>query len=129
MAVQLDKGMLKTKRYKFGPRQRLRNQAEFDRVFAGGRRLRHRDLLFILRWNRLRRPRLGISVGRRFGNAVQRNRMKRRLREAFRLMQHELPPSDIVCVPYPKASKLSVEMIQEAFRKIGEPRQNAKFRR
>ncbi|NGX61573.1 MAG: Ribonuclease P protein component [Chlamydiae bacterium] len=38
-------------------------------------------------------PKLGITVSRKFGNAVMRNRFKRRIREAFRLSKHSLPPN------------------------------------
>ena len=41
--------------------------------------------------NDLPYPRLGLAISRRIGKAVTRNAIKRRLREAFRLMQHDLP--------------------------------------
>lgn len=45
-------------------------------------------------------PRLGLSVGRRFERkAVGRNRMRRLLREAFRLERHALPPLDLILIP------------------------------
>lgn len=41
-----------------------------------------------------------VSVGRRFGNAVRRNRLRRRLREALRELEAELPAGiDVVCTP------------------------------
>ncbi len=54
------------------------------------------------------RTRIGISIGRRVGNAAVRNRMKRLLRESFRLMQREFPkdapaPYDLVIVVRPHA--------------------------
>ncbi len=49
--------------------------------------------------NGLSGSRLGLSVGKRVGGAVVRYRIKRLIREAFRLSQHELPAGlDIICV-------------------------------
>ncbi len=52
--------------------------------------------------NGLDHPRLGIPVGRKFGNAIRRNRVKRLIREAFRIEQGALPSGfDLVCFPRP----------------------------
>ena len=65
-----------------------------------GRRGGDRRLLLWVLPNGRPYCRLGLVVGRRPGNAVQRNRLKRLLREAFRLARAELPPGlDIACAP------------------------------
>jgi len=52
--------------------------------------------------NDLPHPRLGISIGRPVGTAVMRNRIKRLLRESFRLMQHDWPRGyDVVVIVRP----------------------------
>ncbi|HEV3136540.1 MAG TPA: ribonuclease P protein component [Pirellulales bacterium] len=85
---------------RFPVQLRLRTSAEFDRVYE--RRCSASDalLLVYVRENDLPHPRLGLSVSRKVGGAVQRNRWKRLLREAFRLSRAEFPPGiDIVAVP------------------------------
>jgi ribonuclease P protein component len=86
------------------PRSRLEPlPLEFSRVFREGRRLPGLNLVLYVRPTGERR-RLGVTVGRRFGGAVARNRAKRRLREAFRRLVSRLrDQGDIVLVARPPA--------------------------
>lgn len=72
-------------------RMRLRRSSQFRAVLAGGIRHAVGPLNVYALPNELGRPRLGLAISRRVGPAVLRNRVKRRLREAFRLLQHDLP--------------------------------------
>lgn len=72
-------------------RLRITGAGRFDAVLAA--RMRHMagPLTVFAAPNNLDHPRLGLAVPRAAGNAVQRNRFKRLIREAFRHSQHELP--------------------------------------
>jgi ribonuclease P protein component len=73
-------------------RMRLSRSADFDRVFRHGRSHASRELvLYVFPRGEADRPRLGLSVSRKVGGAVQRNRVKRLLREAFALEGDRLP--------------------------------------
>ena len=87
------------KGFRFPARVRIKKTREFNRVYARGKRARGRLFLVVLMPNRTELTRVGLSVGKKVGGAVRRNRIKRMLREAFRQVRPELPTGlDIVLV-------------------------------
>jgi ribonuclease P protein component len=95
-----------------GPkRRRLSRSAEFERVYRQGRSKGNRFLVlyaFPREEEAEEGPRLGLSVGRRVGGAVERTRVKRVLREAFWAEAERLPTgSDYVVVARPEALGLT----------------------
>jgi len=73
-------------------------RADFDRVFARRCRAGDNRLAVYVDTAPCDHARLGISVSKRVGIAVVRNRAKRRVREAFRTRRCDLAAVDVVCV-------------------------------
>lgn len=98
------------KNFSFKKKERLAKRPEFEKVMAEGRKKRIGKLCIIFSLpNELGKTRLGIIASKKVGNAVARNRVKRRIRETFRQIKHRIEPAldivvisgkDIVTLPY-----------------------------
>ena len=81
---------------------RLRSTRDFREIYAARNSVRNRLLTVYYRPSPAGTSRLGLSVGRRLGGAVRRNRIKRLLREAAHRFAADLPePVDLVVIPHP----------------------------
>ena len=84
---------------RFRGSDRLKKRYEFRRVQLSGRRIHTPHFLIVVQPNALRNTRLGITVTKKVGSAVQRNRIKRVVREVFRRNRALFPAShDVVFI-------------------------------
>jgi len=78
-------------------KRKLSKTSEFKKVFSEGRRTEGKNLIIFILKNDYDFNRLGIIVKKETGKAVLRNKIKRRLKEAFRQINKKLPPGyDII---------------------------------
>ena len=83
---------------------RLTRSGDFRAVFAGAERHADRYVTILVGAGRGTRPRLGLAISKRVApRAVDRNRIKRLIRESFRRNQHRLPVIDAVVMVRPIA--------------------------
>ena len=106
---------------------RLKTPAEFQAVYDRKRSVSDLLLVIYAKENELPHARVGLSVSKKVGNAVARNRCKRLFREAFRLSQHDLPAGiDFILIPRnvdrePTVAELRdslVKLARDAVRKL-----------
>jgi ribonuclease P protein component len=100
--------------FAFSKCERLLVRKDFVNLNRFGHRLRTDHFTVLVARNRLGSSRLGITVSKRVGGAVARNRLKRRIREAFRLHKGLFPAGfDIVVSARESAVELDFRKVKE----------------
>lgn len=103
---------------------RLLNAGDFRTVFNGAKvKVSDKHLLILACPNQLSRPRVGLVIAKKHVRlASQRNRVKRLIRESFRLLQHDLPDLDIVVLARPGLGNLDnpalAQLLQQSWKRL-----------
>jgi len=107
----------------YPPTARLRKRAEFLRLKDSARKFASRGILVVWQANNLAHARLGVTVSKKVGCAVTRNRVKRFVRETFRNNRLLLPAVDLNVIARSEAATMDFHALQnellKAFRHIG----------
>ena len=86
--------------------ERLRLRRDFDRVFSEGKSVYNDYLRLVYIKNGLDHPRIAVVVRKKIGKAVFRNRLRRLVKEVYRLNKEKFPKIDAVFVFRDKAKNL-----------------------
>jgi len=102
-------------RWTLPAQKRLRRKSDFDATYARGRRFGNGFFGVTAAPNETGVPRLGLAVAVRVaGGGVQRNRIRRIIRESFRLHQHELPAVDLIVSARDRARAATAAELRES---------------
>ncbi len=102
---------------RFPPQHRLNRATDFRRVFSRGKRTGTRLFVIYILPNHLSHSRLGIQVQSKIGSAVQRNYIKRIVREVFRKLKEDFREHvDIVFIASKQMAKTGYPELSEEFR-------------
>jgi ribonuclease P protein component len=99
---------------KFPKQIRITRRSDFQKVYKNGRRARGSHFVVFFDQNQLAYSRFGMTVSKKLGSAVRRNRIRRIFREALRFHQREaMSGYDFVFNPHPSAANLKCQALAE----------------
>ena len=94
----------------------LTKNKEFSRIYARGKSYVHPNLVLYVAKNRLGYTRIGLTATKKVGHAVQRNRLRRQLREIYRLHETSFARGyDLVVVARPRAIGADYAALEHAY--------------
>lgn len=102
----------------FSKADRIKSPREFERAFKQGIVVADGTLILHATLSTRDRPRLGVAISKRAGNAPYRNYWKRLVREAFRRHKHSLPNYDYIVRPKRGAAPNYAEIYQSIYRLV-----------
>jgi ribonuclease P protein component len=110
-------------RFSFTKADRILKRHEFIALSKSGRRIQNKHFIAVFEANQHGRSRIGITVTKKVGSAVRRNRIKRIVREFFRLNRHKLGGNwDINLIAKRQSGEFSVELayrsLEDIFKRI-----------
>ena len=101
--------------FRFPSQLRLIRAADYKRVFVNPVRTTDKFFTVLAVNNHLQHPRLGLAIAKKqIARAVARNRIKRTIRESFRLRRHQLNSLDIVVLARRDAGKAAQELLRSS---------------
>ena len=91
---------------------RIKRNSEFQKIYKKGKSVANRQFVVYTLNNEYEHFRLGISVSKKIGNAVTRNRIKRAIRENFKVHKQDMISKDIIVIERQPAKNMSTLEIQ-----------------
>ena len=94
---------------------KLRNNMEFKKVYNGGKNYWNRNLVLYVRKNNMENSRIGYSITKKIGNSVVRNKVRRRVKEIYRLNVNNIKSGyDIILIPKKNIVDISYKELESA---------------
>jgi len=105
--------------YKLSKKRILKKNKHFQAVYRHGKSFANRYMVLYVLKSRCEEGRVGFAAGKRLGNAVIRNRVKRLLREAYRLNRHNIAVGvDLIIVGRQAVIDKGYTLVEDSFIKL-----------
>lgn len=98
---------------------RIKKNADFQQIYKAGKSVANKQFVVYIYHNKDNEHfRLGISVSKKLGNAVMRNRIKRAIRENFKIHKDDIIAKDIIVIARQPAKQMNALQIQSSLEHV-----------